>query len=230
MCTLTYVPGKSGRIITSNRDESVNRLGVILPTYYSCPPYTLWYPKDKEKGGTWFAIRNDGLCGVLLNGAYESFEINPIHTKSRGLVILDTFKYPKPQIKLLESNWSETAPFTLIISEKKTLTEIRWDGQQIKCETLDTGVHHIWSSVTLYSPKEAQKKKVHFEAFISELKQQPTRAQLWKYHHAEFQRIPKNSHLASHLGLQTLSITQAYLDQKKPNLRYKELHNKLVNI
>jgi hypothetical protein len=47
------------------------------------------------------------------------------------------------------------------------LTELRWDGQELFCNPMDTAGAHIWSSVTLYSPEVRALRRDWFERWLS---------------------------------------------------------------
>ena len=65
MCTVTYIPTRTGVLLTSNRDERVDRAPALPPATYHSGNQCLTYPKDAQAGGTWIALR-DGRCAAVL--------------------------------------------------------------------------------------------------------------------------------------------------------------------
>ena len=67
MCTVSYLPVKDRVFITSNRDEKKLRGRAVAPAKYAVDCIGLIYPKDRDAGGTWIALRDNGIAAVLLN-------------------------------------------------------------------------------------------------------------------------------------------------------------------
>lgn len=150
MCTVTYIPTKTGVILTSNRDEHISRGNALYPAFYLLNNKNLAYPKDRKAGGTWFISNEYGDAGVLLNGASEKHIPKPTYRKSRGFVLPEIFQSDSPFDTLKQYNLSGIENFTIILWEQGLLREIKWDGEKLKVKQHDTGQAHIWSSVTLY--------------------------------------------------------------------------------
>lgn len=67
MCTVTYLPiGKSSFILTSNRDESQQRKIAAPPEKYSIYDTNVYFPKDTDANGTWFAAAETKFTLCLL--------------------------------------------------------------------------------------------------------------------------------------------------------------------
>src|ERR1043165_8417400 len=90
MCTVTFIPTKDGICLTSNRDEHYTRGKAIKPRKVN----DITFPADKDAGGTWIALKENGDAGVLLNGAFEKPLPAPSYRKSRGLVFLEIMQAP----------------------------------------------------------------------------------------------------------------------------------------
>jgi len=209
MCTVTYIKGSYGRVITSNRDENIRRAPSLPPAPYAHSGHTLWYPRDTEKGGTWFASRGDGWLGVLLNGAGTPFEANPAHQKSRGHVVLEVLGSKRPISRLMDIGLSETAPFTLVLSHTDLLMELRWDGSKKDLVELDPTRPRIWSSSTLYTREMADRKRHLFEHFLASHPNGPTPLEILEFHKGRYQEEGNDFLIARANGIQTISITQA---------------------
>jgi uncharacterized protein with NRDE domain len=83
MCTVTYIPQSQGFIITSSRDEKLQRL-TLQPAIYEHFVSEIVYPKDKMAGGTWIAVNMQNHIGCLINGAFENHQKQDHYQKSRG--------------------------------------------------------------------------------------------------------------------------------------------------
>jgi hypothetical protein len=151
MCTVTYIPGKNGFVLTSNRDEHISRGIAFYPDFYEIGNKKLVYPKDNKAGGTWFISNERGDAGVLLNGAFGKHRPLPFYRKSRGLVLPEIFQSDSPILAIQQYNLSEIESFTIILFEHGLLYEIKWDGFKLFIRNHHPQKAYIWSSVTLYS-------------------------------------------------------------------------------
>ena len=61
MCTVSFYRDNSKVIITSNRDEHINRPSAISLKKTSYGAKTVYYPKDPQAGGTWFVVNSIGF-------------------------------------------------------------------------------------------------------------------------------------------------------------------------
>jgi len=170
MCTVTFLPrGKREFILTSNRDESVERLPALPVQEYVVHDKKLFFPMDQQANGTWIASEINGYTLCLLNGAFEKHEHKPPYRKSRGLMVLDFFQFENPAHFVKEYDFSGIEPFMLIflyscpINEKRFLHEMRWDGQKTAFIQMDASLSHIWSSATLYTKEVIQAREIWFE-------------------------------------------------------------------
>ncbi|HWB27324.1 MAG TPA: NRDE family protein [Chitinophagaceae bacterium] len=167
MCTVTFVPAKTGCFIASNRDEKHIRRAALPPQWYkhNC---RIMYPKDTDAGGTWIAMKDNGDAAVLLNGAFIKHEAKPPYRKSRGLIFLDIVEEDAPveAFKIIPLNNIE--PFTLVFFVNNTLYECRWDGNRKYLRRLQGNMPHIWSSATLYDDEVIEKRRRWFDEWLRE--------------------------------------------------------------
>jgi hypothetical protein len=169
MCTVTYLPLPSeGYILTSTRDEKSIRKPAILPQEYEVYGEKVFYPKDPDAGGTWIASAVGGYSLCLLNGGSEIHESRPPYRLSRGLVLLDFFKYNDVRSFLEKYDFQGIEPFTLLIigHRQRSLDELRWDGQRVHYNMPNPAIPGIWSSVTLYSHDVIGLRKSWFEKWL----------------------------------------------------------------
>lgn len=169
MCTVSYLPLDKGYIITSNRDESPDR-AVDVMSKAEINGQNVWFPKDPGAGGSWFAFSDAGDCACLLNGAFEPFDPTLKFEFSRGLVLLESFRYRDISKFADQFDFSRTAPFTLVLTRGELLHQVIWDGHVSHYTLLDSTTTHFWSSVTLYPESVRKWRKNLFDAWLSEHK------------------------------------------------------------
>lgn len=166
MCTVSYVPTKTGYVLTSNRDEDPNR-----PTQAPKPIHlgngtTVTAPVDEEKGGTWIATDGKGRTACLLNGGLQKHQRATQYRKSRGAMVLEAFEEKDFETFCVQCNLEGMEPFTLILVTSHTLKVLIWDGSTKHFKNLSNRETALWSSVTLYTPEEHQQKRLFFESGI----------------------------------------------------------------
>src|SRR5690349_10805642 len=150
MCTVTFIPFRNSIFITSNRDESPDRQAPGLKSFHSRETNTIHFPLDETSGGSWITLSDEGRAVCLLNGGFESFIPNPPYRISRGQVVLAAAKADDVDQFILSYEMKGIAPFTLVVSENKSLVQLVWDGQEKHILSLPSDQPHIWSSATLY--------------------------------------------------------------------------------
>lgn len=171
MCTVTFLPNDiGGYILTSSRDEKTSRLDALFPKKYLINNQQLFFPKDKLAGGTWIitSLNNFTLC--LLNGAFEKHESKPPYKMSRGLMLLDFFKYNNVIQFINEFVFELMENFTLIIVDSNNgvdLYELRWDGVKLHTTIKNAKEPHIWSSATLYNETAIKNRNNWFNDFLN---------------------------------------------------------------
>ena len=169
MCTVTYLPRPSnGFVLTSTRDEKSIRKSAIPPREYDVHSRKVFYPRDPDAGGTWIASAAGGYSLCLLNGGFMIHESRPPYRLSRGLVLLDFYKYNN--VASFRDNYvfKGIEPFTLLIigHPQRSLDELRWDGQKIHHIMPDPEIPGIWSSVTLYSEDVIKMRRDWFDKWL----------------------------------------------------------------
>ena len=127
------------------------------------------FPRDPQAGGTWIASTDENYTLCLLNGAFKKHQWDPPYRLSRGLVLLDFFKYNDPNKFRTAYNFSDVEPFTLLIIgsvSNNSTEELRWDGQKIHHTELDPAKPFIKSSVTLYDDDTIRFKRDLFNKWV----------------------------------------------------------------
>jgi hypothetical protein len=223
MCTVSFVNGSEGVIITSNRDEKVIRPSAIAPKNYCQNGKNIMYPKDAKAGGTWFVIDENGTVLVLLNGGKIKHVPELFYRKSRGLIALDIISSESPKDFWDQINLEDIEPFTLVLYQQEELYELIWNGL-IKVKTLlDRNKNHIWSSVTLYPKEVRQKRSNWFFDFLKD-KKEILASEMLDFHRNTEPGDSENGLVINRENvLKTLSITQAVVEKNKCVLRYYDL-------
>jgi len=223
MCTVTYIPGKDGIFLTSNRDEKSWREPAIPPKEYPFESGSILFPKDANAGGTWIAAHENGNAIVFLNGAFESHISEPPYKKSRGIVLLDLINSNSPYKSFHSVNLNNIEPFTAIIFDKGYLFECRWDGSLKHSETLNQEEPHIWSSSTLYDRQVREKRKSWFDEWLKKMSQIALNDIL------QFHRFTGDGDLHNDLMMNrdgkvgTVSITSLQLAGQKISMHYLDV-------
>lgn len=225
MCTLTFVPISNGVIITSNRDEHDSRSNTLFPVKRELDDKKVIFPQDPKAGGSWIACGSDQSVAVLLNGAFEKHKHRPPYRKSRGLILLDLFKFStlKEFSDIYDLDGIE--PFTIVYYKKDTnsiLEELRWDGLKKHISKFDVELAHIWSSASLYSPNIILERQ-HWFAEMLEVKEVSADNLLHFHEFGGKSDVQNNFKMDRGKGLRTISISQINIDKQKIEFKYQNL-------
>ncbi len=172
MCTVTFLPkGKSGYILTSNRDETPKR-AALPPKPYIVGGKAIYFPKDPLAGGSWIATDKNRFTVCLLNGGFEKHKHQPPYRLSRGQMVLQFFEYYETQRFIDQFEFSGMEPFTLIVVDSNIegiqLHQLVWDGNTLHIKDLNPGTSFIWSSSTLYPENVRRERSSWFSQWLEE--------------------------------------------------------------
>lgn len=222
MCTVTFIPGKDSFFITSNRDESPGRSAKGLISFHPPGKNTIHYPLDQESGGSWIALSDSGRVSCLLNGAFESFTASPLYRLSRGQVVIDSVLEEDATNFLQNYHLDGIAPFTLLIFENDSFTQLIWDSKQKHITSLAKDIPQIWSSVTLYPPQVRAMRKYHFEKWLSE-RSEYSREAIIEFHQMPTGDLENDFIMNRNEIVKTLSITSIALKPSAGSILHLEL-------
>lgn len=223
MCTVSFVASNGKTIITSNRDEKVIRPSAIEPKNYLINNKNIIFPKDPKAGGTWFAVDDSGTVLVLLNGASEKHTVKSSYRKSRGLIVLDLISRLSPKDFWREINLENIEPFTLVLFQDNELFQLRWDGKDKDCITLDSKKNHVWSSVTLY-PKDIRENRTDWFHSFLDSNSIVSETEMLQFHRHTENDNPENGLVINRKDeLKTLSITQSVTEMNKVAILHYDL-------
>jgi len=224
MCTVSFVFTNGKAILTHNRDEKVARPSAIEPQKYTVNNKNIYFPKDQKAGGTWYAVAENGIVLVLLNGADEKHQLKPSYRKSRGLIVLDLISSNSPIEEWNTIDLFGIEPFTIVLFQDQKLYQLRWNEVEKSSLNLDVNQSHIWSSSTLY-PKEIREHRTElFQNFI--VSNEVSSEKLFQFHRYTKEDDSENGLIINRNGeLKTLSITQTIIQENKVVLSYHDLQN-----
>ncbi len=184
------------------------REAAMPPEFKHHAKVRLLFPHDPKGKGTWIAASSFGKVACLLNGAWEKHISEPPYRLSRGLVLLALFDYTTTQEFVKEYTFEGVEPFTLVVAEQQSLMQIRWDGNKIDLQVLDSGKPHIWSSVTLYEAGVIKARQKFFHEYLSQLISKPNEAMLNFHRFNGNEDFPFGIEMKAGGQTQTVSISQ----------------------
>lgn len=222
MCTVSFIANNGKIYITSNRDEHKSRPKATAPKVAYINNCKLIYPIDTKAGGTWFALKENGSLGVLLNGAFQKHIPMGGYDRSRGHVLLDIISAEIPSQYLEKIALENIEPFTVILFEDSKLCEFRWDGINKHWKELNTSKNYIWSSATLYSKEVMQHRETLFSKFLLQHEKIAV-ANIIDFHSSNANDRENGFIIDRNNGIKTFSITQAILDNEHIVLDHLDL-------
>lgn len=229
MCTLTYLPlSDNTYLLTSNRDESPLRKKAKAPEITKINGAKVLYPMDGRAGGTWIAASEANRIACLLNGAFERHWPNPPYRLSRGLMVLDSFRYHKVDEFISHYDFKGMEPFTFVAFEhlhQTVINELRWDGQQSYVKRYDATKPQIWSSASLYTPEVVKRREQWFQKWLKEHTEYDVN-EIRQFHMFGGEGDIYNDIRMNRLELvKTISITSVKVETGKIEMWYKDLLN-----
>lgn len=226
MCTVTYYKDQNKTIITSNRDENIQRPHAIPPRKLIDGSNWVYCPIDPQSNGTWFGVKNDKSVFVLLNGADIKHVPNPPYRKSRGLILLDIIKSTHFSDEWEAIDLSGIEPFTIIAFVNMSLTQLRWNGSSKTIYAFDANTEHLWSSSTLYNQEVMQKRKNWFSEFLHQ-KRKVNAQDLMDFHTNTQKDDAENGLIINRMGITvTRNITQYALENGNLSITHLDLITK----
>ncbi len=228
MCTVTLVPhpdSMNGFILTSNRDEAVSR-ETLAPQTEIYKGTKLYYPKDKEAGGTWLGVSEHLRCICLMNGADKPHVRKPEYRKSRGVVVKDFLSRKKLKKLLQDYKLEGIEPFTMIIVDWHNgliFYEFLWDGENRRISKLPMQ-EHIWSSSPLYNDSMKDLRRKWFKE-LKESKGFSSEA-LLDFHHNAGEGNKESDLIIDRGFLSTQSISQVHNSTIELKFSYENLRTK----
>jgi len=226
MCTVSYIPCKSGVIFSSCRDEDPLRAKAYLPTIKQGRTGKLLFPADGRAGGSWLGMHERGHLIILLNGGFKNHVKKSSYSKSRGLIMLDLLDNNNPLAAWHHITLNAIEPFTLLLWQNRKPYELVWDGEYKHCTLKNPFQPHLWSSATLYDDEARQVRKKWFDAWHQSapmLSAQSLKQMLLQHND------PLNGFVMNrNEKVKTLSISLIRLNEKAFTLSYHDLHTNTI--
>lgn len=236
MCTVTFLPTSTGFILTHNRDEAPSR----SPQHISREKVgddVLLFPRDTKAGGAWIATAKSGKTACLLNGAFIKHQHDPPYRRSRGVMLLDFFEWKQAEDFFRDYDLDGIEPFTFLLFENATVTELRWDGAQRHLKTLSSEAPHFWCSSTLYPPEMQVRREQVFREWLNNTVHRPPSSvhrlpstvhrlpsTVFRLHLTGSVGDPENDFVMNRGGrVRTVSITQVVAREEFVRMRYFDL-------
>lgn len=223
MCTVTFLPHPKGVLLSSSRDEHLQRGIATPPAIYSGDAGPLLYPKDAKAGGSWFVINHEGTTGILLNGAFTAHVQQPPYCISRGLLLIELFNQLDVSQHIQPRLFDGIEPFTLILWEHSNLLEYRWNGTELYIKQLPTHKPHIWSSATLYNASMQQEREVWFEEWYQKHSSFSAEKILHFHTHTQAANKEYGIRMQRSNGIQSASITTAHIQPDAIQIIHRDL-------
>jgi len=226
MCTVTFIPqDNSDFVLTSNRDEALNRVS-LAPEIYDLGRAKVLFPKDKLAGGSWIGASEKNRVLCVLNGGFEKHERQQNYRISRGVVVRDLLISENIESSINAYNLDNVEPFTLVIVDWNIalrLYELVWDGSKKHLTHLPLKPM-IWSSSTLYNKGMKEERLQWFSDFKS--KHKLTSKALMQFH---THNDPSNQDYGVIMNrgfVKTTSITQVKKEQDMISMSFTDLDSK----
>ncbi len=231
MCTVSFIPlGQDKYVLTSNRDE-LKRRPTLPPMATTINDQAVFFPRDKQAGGTWIAAGEQGWICCLLNGAMMPHRPQPIAPKSRGKLVLELFEYERVLEFICNCQVTGMEQFTLVILETghpMVLHQFRWDGQRKQYARLDPRRPYLWSS-EMYDFEVRQLRDQWFHKYFQRLKTIKS-ADVMRFHGSHQGHDPANDLIMQRPnGIQTVSITQLLIAPNRFSMQYQDLQSRHIS-
>lgn len=141
MCTVTFIPRRSGYCLAMNRDEKRTRAKGLAPAIRNLNGHPVLYPSEPS-GGTWIALNDKGVSLALINWYAITARVRA-NGVSRGVIIpslsaADSSALANTELAALPLD--RINPFRLIgvFPASQEITEWRWNLKQL------TRKRHRW--------------------------------------------------------------------------------------
>jgi len=142
MCTVTFIPTKSGYYLGMNRDERIERRQDFPPECMFLSGVEVIFPRDVE-GGTWIGGNAYGCAFALINWNEPSSPAPKRNSRGKIVPVLAVHSSAEDAFKRLsEENLDGVLPFRAIgvFPHDRKISEWAWDQQQLR--TID----HQWET------------------------------------------------------------------------------------
>ena len=135
MCTLSWLPDRSGYWIFFNRDERRTRRPGRGPAHQRLGKVRIITPVDGDCGGTWIGVNQFAVSAALLNRYHDAPVERIPATVSRGLLLrslLDARSAKALIGRLGRTGLTDYLPFTIAAFDRsRTVRVADWNGREL---------------------------------------------------------------------------------------------------
>lgn len=142
---MTWSSSPGELVLCFNRDEQHSRAESLPPRVW---PEKFLAPVDAAAGGTWLAVRSDGLVLALLNHYPSGFRRRS-QAWSRGALVttLAGMEVRPTAAVMRDAGLARMNPFRLVVLGLDEVPEMfTWDGRRLVRRALDSGLAFVTSS------------------------------------------------------------------------------------
>jgi hypothetical protein len=221
MCTVSFMPTRSGFMLAMNRDEQKARPRALPPRRHLTGSREALYPLEPS-GGTWVGVNDAGISLALINW-YAKPQRDRTLCVSRGIVIphlLAADDIADVGIFFSDLPLTRINPFRLIAisAGEYKVREWRWDGAVLESK------HHGWKCRHWFSSGHdealANRKRARVVRAASATAPAQTPAWLRKLHCSHQPERGAFSVCMHRQDAQTVSYTEIATTGRKAQMRY----------
>ena len=165
MCTVTFMPRRTGYCLAMNRDEKRARAKGLPPALRNLDGRQVAYPSEPS-GGTWIALNDEGVTFALINWYSVTAKVE-VNFVSRGVIIPSLTAADSPALAstgLAALSLDRINPFRLIcvFPASQEITEWSWDLKELVRQTHRWRLQQ-WVSSAYDEPRAQQVRGRTFE-------------------------------------------------------------------
>jgi hypothetical protein len=217
MCTVSFLPVRSGFLLAMNRDEKKTRVRARAPRELWTGTHRALFPSEPD-GGTWVGVNDIGLTLALVNW-YAKPQRDRALCVSRGIIVphlLAADAMGDIGAMLADLPLGRINSFRLIAASagEKRLREWRWDGALLSVGSFRWARRHWFSSG--YDEALVAKKRAAVAADTPAL----TPARLRRLHAAHAPERGAFSLCMHRQDAETVSYTEIAVSGRGVRMRY----------
>lgn len=135
MCTLSWLPDRSGYWVFFNRDERTTRGRGRAPVRQRLGQVRIVSPIDADFGGTWIGVNQFGVTAALLNRYHDAPVERTPATISRGLLLRSLLDAPSGRAligRIRTMSLADFLPFTIAAFDRAATVRLaEWNGRRL---------------------------------------------------------------------------------------------------